>query len=181
MDLLSLGHPAPLLIVGGEALPIVVASGLPLGLPERQECPPTPVILPDGWRLLFYTDGLTEGLADHSSRERYGLTRLLATVGRLSQVESTEKVLDRILDDASDANGGPLADDVTMLLVSHGDGGAEPSAARVRVQEHEAHEARSHAVGSPPLHRRSRDHEHHRDLGLDAARRRRRNEPTDDR
>jgi len=64
MELLSCGHPAPLLL-SRERLPLLIGpdqGSLPLGLGQLAEVPHVPVMVPlePGDGVLFYTDGVSE-------------------------------------------------------------------------------------------------------------------------
>jgi serine phosphatase RsbU (regulator of sigma subunit) len=115
------GHPPPLLLAGGVA-PVPAPHGLLLGVRPR---PPAVYDLnfgTDAWSLLMYTDGLIEGrVADGDERlDVAGLT------GLVSDAQSQEVPLSELpgwlVGRAEDLNGGPLADDVAMLVVSRGGG-----------------------------------------------------------
>jgi hypothetical protein len=109
------------LLAGGVA-PVPAPHGLLLGVRPR---PPAVYDLnfgTDAWSLLMYTDGLIEGrVADGDERlDVAGLT------GLVSDAQSQEVPLSELpgwlVGRAEDLNGGPLADDVAMLVVSRGGG-----------------------------------------------------------
>jgi serine phosphatase RsbU (regulator of sigma subunit) len=120
VDLLLLGHPSPLLVANSRAEPMIVKPSLPLGLADEIPASPQRIRLPESWSLLFYTDGLIEGLSEPGGRSRYGLDRLAAAVGREAHALVGGPGLDRVVADVVAANGGPLRDDVTVLQVSAG-------------------------------------------------------------
>ncbi|MEE6260257.1 fused response regulator/phosphatase [Plantactinospora sonchi] len=116
------GHPPPLLLSGGRVEPVAAPYGLLLGVRPR---PPIAYELQfdtEDWSLLMYTDGLIEGrVGDGDDRlDVPGLTELMA------QPRTREVPLPRLpgwlVERAEEGNGGPLADDVAMLLVSRGEG-----------------------------------------------------------
>ena len=102
------GHPSPLLIIDGEARFLDTERGLPLGLGKSDfsECT---VPLPEGSRLMFYSDGITE--AENVEQEPYGLTRLqnLLAAGDASP--------ETILDDVRAFGKIGLTDDATIILI----------------------------------------------------------------
>ena len=109
------GHPPPVLVAGGDAVPIAAPAGIVLGVRPR----PAPVFetaLPDGgWSLLLYTDGLIEGHTPDGGRlGQAGLAGLL----RASADVPVDAVPEWLVNRAERANGGPLADDVAMLLMT---------------------------------------------------------------
>jgi len=74
--------------------------------------------LEPGDKLLFYTDGLTEGT--NPANEMYGMDRLTQAM-RQSAGKSPERLLEALLDDqTSFRQGCPLRDDFTMLGVEIG-------------------------------------------------------------
>nr|WP_239313343.1 SpoIIE family protein phosphatase [Plantactinospora mayteni] len=116
------GHPPPLLLAGGRVVPVPAPHGLLLGVRPR---PPVAHELrfdTEDWSLLMYTDGLIEGrIGDGDERlDVSGLSRLVADpdTRRVGLPELPGWLVER----AEEYNGGPLADDVAMLLVSRGEG-----------------------------------------------------------
>jgi serine phosphatase RsbU (regulator of sigma subunit) len=114
------GHPPPLVINGAQVRLCDVEPGLVLGVMPGMERAPTTVPLggPD-WSLLMYTDGLIEGWATPEATERMGVDGLCRIVagperGRVALPELPGWLLGQ----AEERNGGPLADDVAVLLVS---------------------------------------------------------------
>ena len=60
MELITAGHPAPLLLAEGVTTP-PVKRGLPLGVGDFADAwPLTSIDLPSSWTMFFYTDGLVE-------------------------------------------------------------------------------------------------------------------------
>lgn len=117
------GHPPPVLLGGGGVAPVAARSGIVLGVRPR----PTPAtdveFTGDDWSLLMYTDGLIEGRAgvDHERLDVPGLCRLLA--GPVARDVPLPALPAWLAAQAEQANGGPLADDVAMLLITRGGGG----------------------------------------------------------
>jgi serine phosphatase RsbU (regulator of sigma subunit) len=118
------GHPPPVLLTGGKADPLPAPTGLVLGVePGRVRTATHFGLDAVDWSLLVYTDGLVEGYAGPGAEDRLDVTGLCELM--------TDPVLrDRpagqltvwLFDRAEQANGGPLADDVAMLLLSRGRG-----------------------------------------------------------
>jgi serine phosphatase RsbU (regulator of sigma subunit) len=114
------GHPPPLLLSGGKVAPVPAPSGLLLGVAPR---PPRAYELEfdsDDWSLLMYTDGLIEGRVG-AGDERLDVPGLVSLVEAAQGVDLPDLPA-WLVGRAEDANGGPLADDVAMLLVSSGRG-----------------------------------------------------------
>jgi serine phosphatase RsbU (regulator of sigma subunit) len=116
------GHPPPVLLAAGRAEPVAATPGIVLGVRPRP-APATVVQLPaDDWSLLMYTDGLIEGHVDQGS-ERLDVAGLC---GLLDEPAARGVPLPALpawlVGQAEQANGGPLADDVAMLLISRGGG-----------------------------------------------------------
>jgi serine phosphatase RsbU (regulator of sigma subunit) len=121
VTILSLGHPAPLLLsADGGAEPLPATPMPPLGTVDWPTEEPLRLTLPDGWRLFFYTDGLIEGRVAPGSPERFGERRLVAAVR--DHLDTASSVggqdLDRLLDAVEAMNGAPFADDVTIMFFS---------------------------------------------------------------
>jgi serine phosphatase RsbU (regulator of sigma subunit) len=116
------GHPPPVLLAGGRAVPVSARAGIVLGV-RPKPAPVTEVeFTGDDWSLLMYTDGLIEGHTGvgHERLDVDGLSGLLA------EPAAAEVPLPALpawlVGRAEQANGGPLADDVAMLLISRGSG-----------------------------------------------------------
>ncbi|WP_239107652.1 PP2C family protein-serine/threonine phosphatase [Spirilliplanes yamanashiensis] len=117
------GHPPPVLLVGGRAAPVAARGGIVLGVRPT----PTPVteveLGTDDWSLLMYTDGLIEGRVAPGARERLDVPGLC---GLLAEPESHQVPLPALpgwlVGRAEQGNGGPLADDVAMLVLTRGGG-----------------------------------------------------------
>jgi sigma-B regulation protein RsbU (phosphoserine phosphatase) len=105
----SAGHPPPLLVTSDEARFLEVKSGTPLGLAES-DFSDTEVQLPEGSRLVLYSDGITE--AAGLNEEEYGPSRLSAHV--LEPYASGDSIL---ADVRRYVNGAGLQDDATVIFV----------------------------------------------------------------
>ena len=116
------GHPPPLLLAGGKVAPVAAPGGLLLGVRPR---PPVAFDLEfetDDWSLLMYTDGLVEGRigAGDERLDVSGLSDLVAD--QRARAVPLPDLPGWLVGRAEETNGGPLADDVAMLLVSRGGG-----------------------------------------------------------
>jgi serine phosphatase RsbU (regulator of sigma subunit) len=116
------GHPPPVQLVGGKVAPVTARTGIVLGVRPR----PTPAsevtFAGEDWSLLLYTDGLIEG---HSGvgNERLDIEGLCALLDEPAARDVPLAALPAwLVGRAEQANGGPLADDVAMLLISRGGG-----------------------------------------------------------
>ncbi|WP_106129997.1 PP2C family protein-serine/threonine phosphatase [Pseudosporangium ferrugineum] len=116
------GHPPPVLLSGGAAAPVTARTGIVLGV-RPTPTPATDVEFSgDDWSLLMYTDGLIEGHTGEGN-ERLDVEGLC---GLLSEPAAKDVPLAALpawlVGRAEQGNGGPLADDVAMLLISRGGG-----------------------------------------------------------
>lgn len=116
------GHPPPLLLSGGRVVPVPAPGGLLLGVRPRRPIAYDLEFDTDDWSLLMYTDGLIEGRVG-TSNERLDVPGLS---GLLDEPANRQVPLPELpawlVGRAEQINGGPLADDVAMLLVSRGGG-----------------------------------------------------------
>jgi serine phosphatase RsbU (regulator of sigma subunit) len=116
------GHPPPLLLSAGRVAPVAAPGGLLLGVRPR---PPVAFELEfdtDDWSLLMYTDGLIEGRVG-AGDERLDVAGLRGLVADPANRGVPLRDLPGwLVGRAEEVNGGPLADDVAMLLVSRGVG-----------------------------------------------------------
>lgn len=118
------GHPPPVSLRPGPT-PVAPPVGLPLGVATDAVWEATRVALDPGWALLLHTDGLIEGRGPVPGELMWeeGLHEVL--------VRERDTDLDllpaRLVERAQAFHGGPLVDDVAILLLA-GDGAA-PGAA----------------------------------------------------
>ena len=116
------GHPPPVLLAQDRAAPVNARTGIVLGV-RPTPTPATDVEFSgDDWSLLMYTDGLIEGHigVGNERLDVEGLCGLLdEPAGRGVPLAALPAWL---VGRAEQANGGPLADDVAMLLISRGGG-----------------------------------------------------------
>jgi serine phosphatase RsbU (regulator of sigma subunit) len=115
------GHPPPLLVTPDRVTELTVPASPPPGLNATGEWPGHEVELGDRWSLLLYTDGLIEGRISRGPY-RLGTEGLMALVHDAlgpppfdPGVVSDEALLDRLIDQVRDLNGGDLNDDVALL------------------------------------------------------------------
>jgi serine phosphatase RsbU (regulator of sigma subunit) len=114
IQLLSCGHPPPLLISSGAGRFVETAMpSLPLGLAHLAEFPRDVTTLPfgPGDQLLFYTDGVSE--ARNTAGDFYPLSEHQALIAG----QEPETVLDRLQQDVLRHVGHALDDDAAMLLL----------------------------------------------------------------
>ncbi len=115
------GHPPPVLIVGTSVSVVSRAGGgPPIGLGDGSWSS-TSLQLPDGWAMLLYTDGITEGrIGDGPERLGIdGLQRLVAehVAAHPDWRERPSMLLAELTMRVEALNGGELTDDVAMLLI----------------------------------------------------------------
>jgi phosphoserine phosphatase RsbU/P len=116
---ISAGHPAELLIRGGDALPALpVPTALPLGLGHMVSRPPgvTEQQLQAGDALLLYTDGITE--ARDSDGELFGYEQLAAfMIDALGRSRPQAETMRRLIHKLVSYENGELRDDATAALL----------------------------------------------------------------
>jgi serine phosphatase RsbU (regulator of sigma subunit) len=119
------GHPAPLLVTPDRITELTAPAWPPPGLNPTGEWPGHEVELGDHWSLLLYTDGLIEGRISRGPY-RLGTEGLMGLVrdalGRPPfdpAAVSDQGLLDRLIDQVRDLNGGDLNDDIAILGLSY--------------------------------------------------------------
>jgi FixJ family two-component response regulator len=127
------GHLPPLLVNRGGVAEIQTVSAPPLGLSDRRDWPETHVRLDGSWSILLYTDGLIEGRIGRGS-ERLGSEGLMDLIrDALRQEAATaaanadadghrpagEHMLDQVIDQVRELNGGDLDDDLAILALGY--------------------------------------------------------------
>ncbi|MEU8424413.1 fused response regulator/phosphatase [Micromonospora sp. NPDC048835] len=116
------GHPPPLLLSGGRVVPVPAPGGRLLGVRPRRPIAYDLEFDTDDWSLLMYTDGLIEGRVG-AGDERLDVPGLSGLLDEPANRTVTLPELPAwLVGRAERLNGGPLADDVAMLLVSRGGG-----------------------------------------------------------
>jgi serine phosphatase RsbU (regulator of sigma subunit) len=119
--MIQAGHPAPILLDGDAVTDFDEAIGdaaIGVGVRSWSE---RVLQLPAQWALLLYTDGIIEGRIGSGS-ERLGEEGMHRLVGeriarRPTWRREPHELLDELLTATEDLNGGPLVDDVAMILV----------------------------------------------------------------
>ncbi|HEU5110564.1 MAG TPA: PP2C family protein-serine/threonine phosphatase, partial [Micromonosporaceae bacterium] len=116
------GHPPPLVLTGGRAAPVSAPSGRLLGIAPKPAPPFDVELKPGDWSLLMYTDGLIEGRSG-SGEDRLDVEGLCALVSEPdARTAGMSELPAWLVGRAETANGGPLPDDVAMLLLTTGSG-----------------------------------------------------------
>jgi serine phosphatase RsbU (regulator of sigma subunit) len=113
------GHPPPVLLGSVPAALGDGRAGPPLGLFD-EDWPEVPVALGPEWALMLYTDGLIEGRGGSDRRVLgpEGLLDLIAASSPGPSVPGFEDTLaDMLLKTVERLNGGPLADDVAVIII----------------------------------------------------------------
>jgi len=114
VEICNAGHPAPLL-VHGEGVTAIPATGLPVGMFCRESYTSTQVRVAKGDRLLLYTDGLSEARNSHDVE--YGEGRLLALLGASRQLPANT-LINTVLDSVREfSSGRPVSDDLTLMAI----------------------------------------------------------------
>jgi serine phosphatase RsbU (regulator of sigma subunit) len=118
------GHPPPVLLANGKAEPLPAPTGLVLGIDPGRPRTATHFALDTmDWSLLVYTDGLVEGFARPGDDDRLDVSGLCELLTEPASRDQPVGELPRwLFGRAEEANGGPLADDVAMLVLSRGRG-----------------------------------------------------------
>jgi len=112
------GHPPPIMLHPDLAeLPHLV--GPPLGVLADPEWPAVTTALPPGWALMLYSDGLIEGWSGPDRLDRLWNTGLLALLEEHRDT-ALSALPGRLVEQAVRLNGGPLGDDVAILLLRDG-------------------------------------------------------------
>jgi serine phosphatase RsbU (regulator of sigma subunit) len=113
------GHPMPLLL-GRDVAQVDHTPGLMLGIEQYGDWPPHEITLPADWGLLLFSDGIVEARTGPGPHDRLGVDGLRAALTDLWRRRATtsddlQSLVDRVQACTADA----LADDVTLLLLSH--------------------------------------------------------------
>jgi serine phosphatase RsbU (regulator of sigma subunit) len=117
------GHPMPLLC-GPDVIQVEHTPGMMLGVEQYGDWPPHEVTLPPDWGLLLFSDGIVEARTGNGPHDRLGVDGLRHAVSDLWQRHATTSAdLKGLVDGVQAGYGTALADDVTLLLLSH-DGSA---------------------------------------------------------
>ena len=112
------GHPAPLVIRGAAVRELPVTPYPMLTMLQGTEVTPVEVDLDGEWGLLLFTDGLVEGSVAPGATARFGVDELAGYLTALvADRVPREELAPRLLAEAERRHGGPLADDVAVLVV----------------------------------------------------------------
>ncbi|MCM2371369.1 PP2C family protein-serine/threonine phosphatase [Aporhodopirellula aestuarii] len=110
----SAGH-EPLLLVRGETLESIGATGLPLGIDTSLDWTTETIRLEPGDRLFLLTDGISEAAND--SDEMFGRERIEAAI-RNNQEAPIEETVTHLIQQVTDHVGSqPAQDDITLLAI----------------------------------------------------------------
>ena len=122
------GHPPPVLLRPDPAVWPEAQPGPPLGVVPDETWAAAVTELIHPWAVLLYTDGLIEGHC-RQSEERLGIDGLMSRLTEDGfETGGWEVGLERTLAWVEEQNGGPLADDVALMLLANGTGSAGASA-----------------------------------------------------
>jgi serine phosphatase RsbU (regulator of sigma subunit) len=136
------GHPPPLLIDGdGRVRELEAPACLPVGVGAAEAWPSHDITLAPEWSVLMFTDGLIEGKVGPGP-ERLGsdglagrIEAILAALpaGAAAAYASAgvpprdEQLLDALIGEVRELNGGELDDDLAMLALRYRPAGAGPA------------------------------------------------------
>jgi serine phosphatase RsbU (regulator of sigma subunit) len=117
------GHPYPLLLRPTPTVWPQSGSGPPLGVVPGETWSEVVTELAGPWAILLYTDGLIEGRVRQSS-ERLGIDGLAAHLRENNGLgaQGWEAGLESTLAWVERQHGGPLPDDVALMLLANGAG-----------------------------------------------------------
>ena len=119
------GHPQPVLITADTVRELQAPISLPPGITGGSEWPSAPVELGQDWSVLIYTDGLVEGKTA-SGPERLGSDGLIKLIenerahdpaGHSQLRQENEGLVDALIRQARELNGGDLDDDLAVLVL----------------------------------------------------------------
>jgi serine phosphatase RsbU (regulator of sigma subunit) len=112
------GHPLPMLIRGDDVRELDVEPLPMLTMLEGRVVEPKAINLDGDWGLLLFTDGLVEGCSTPGGVERFGTDGLARNVRALvSRGIARADLAPTLLAEAERCHGGPLTDDVGVLLI----------------------------------------------------------------
>ena len=110
------GHPPPMSLLGRRRGRSRRRSGCRWASRPTPTWEPATVPLDPGWALLLYTDGLIEGRGPGAGRALW--EEGLLECWRRSATPTWSELPARLVERAQELNGGPLVDDVAILLLS---------------------------------------------------------------
>jgi serine phosphatase RsbU (regulator of sigma subunit) len=112
------GHHGPVLLQPDLVEVPVSARGPALGLVPGARWPVETIALPRDWTVMLYTDGLVEGRVGPTP-DRLGTEGLLELLAPLHRQADLHRIAEKVIGDAERLHGGPLPDDVALILLSH--------------------------------------------------------------
>ncbi|MFI7675808.1 PP2C family protein-serine/threonine phosphatase [Actinophytocola sp. NPDC049390] len=114
------GHPPPLLITGADVRELKAPVRTPVGVGDGGRWPDCEVELGEAWTILMYTDGLIEGRVG-TERRRLDVDGLIGLVNTgLAAGLREAALLDHVINQVRELNGGDLDDDLAVVALSHG-------------------------------------------------------------
>jgi serine phosphatase RsbU (regulator of sigma subunit) len=128
------GHLPPLLVTGTEVRELEAPSYPPPGLVGTGDWPGLQVQLGGSWSILLYTDGLVEGRIGNGSRRlgSEGLMDLIREALKSATADAPPgsggageggpadgRLLDQVIEQVRELNGGALDDDLAIVAVSY--------------------------------------------------------------
>jgi len=120
------GHPQPVLITADAVSELRAPVSLPPGIGHTTQWPSAEVELGPSWSVVLYTDGLIEGRVGEGP-ERLGSDGLIKLIekelargsaGDVPGRRMDEPMIDSIIGQARELNGGELDDDIAVLVLS---------------------------------------------------------------
>ena len=116
--MLICGHPAPLLIQGAGVVEIAAEAAPALAVSPGTRPEAAVVDLTGDWGMLLFTDGLVEGSESPGATDRLGVPALSAHLESLVQQGiPRQQLAPSLLLEPERRHGGPLPDDVAVLLI----------------------------------------------------------------
>jgi serine phosphatase RsbU (regulator of sigma subunit) len=114
------GHPLPVIIEDSRVVPAPEgASGVALGVVDGFVWEPTDRKVGRDTSVLLFTDGLIEGFDGHVGGHRLGEAALYQLLEELLQRgDGPEQLLDDVLAEVRERNGGELTDDVAAVVLT---------------------------------------------------------------
>lgn len=114
------GHPMPVVLEGPQAAPVDDSgAGMALGILDGGVWEPTEREVGRDATLLLFTDGLVEGFDHRQPGQRLGESALYELIDELrARGLAAEALLDALLAEVQELNGGELTDDVAVVLLS---------------------------------------------------------------
>src|SRR3954470_19766164 len=109
------GHNPPLLVRADGSMEKLAPGGTVLGVFTESTYEQGEFLLTPGDRLVFYTDGITEGR--NRDGEEYGEDRLAAAVHR-HRAHDADAMLAAVLQEVESFNGGTYEDDATLIVAA---------------------------------------------------------------